>query len=190
MHVTVYFDYTCPHSYRALRWLVRVLRAAGGFSLNWATFSLTEATRDRDQPSPFDDPGISSFSVLALALSHAAREADFGRFHFQVFEAIHGHNLKVREDELLQIASAAGIDVEAFNSNRSQWLNEVIREHREGALKWGVRGTPTLVIDEGTGVWVKLAEEPESKEQAVDLWRAIGTLSQSRPDLIEIKRPS
>jgi predicted DsbA family dithiol-disulfide isomerase len=189
MQVTVYFDYTCNYSYKLLHWLVQVIRQGNPLELTWATFSLKEANRDHDSLSPFDDEEISSLSVLALALSHAARNADFGRYHFQVFEAMHGRGFKLTEGDLLQVAAAAGIDVDEFNRNRPQWLSAVDREHRGAVTRWKVFGTPTLVLADDAAVWVKLSESPDSPGQSVDLWRSLCTLSMCHPDLIEIRRP-
>ena len=60
MHVNVFFDYTCPYSYRVLPWIDAVARADRDVAVSWCTFSLKEANRDQGSPSPFDDPEISS----------------------------------------------------------------------------------------------------------------------------------
>jgi hypothetical protein len=38
--ITVYYDYTCRYSYRAMHWLDRVRTARPGFEVTWNTFSL------------------------------------------------------------------------------------------------------------------------------------------------------
>ena len=187
MHVNVFFDYTCPYSYRALPWIEAVVGAGHDVAVCWRTFSLKEANHDHDSPSPFDDPEISSISVLALALAQAARKAESDRYHRSVFEAMHGDGRRLGEDELLALAAAAGVDVATFEQERPRWLAAVAQDHREG-LRYGVFGTPTLVFDEGEVVFVKLASTPE-RGQELGLWESLRTVAKCFPELVEIKRP-
>ena len=188
MHVNVFFDYTCPYSYRALPWIETVVGAGRDVAVCWRTFSLKEANHDHDSPSPFDDPEISSISVLALALAHAAKKAEFDRYHRSVFEAMLGDGRRLGEDELLALAAAAGVDVAMFEQERPRWLAAVAQDHREGVVRYGVFGTPTLVLDEGEVVFVKLASTPQ-RGQELGLWQSLRTVAQCFPELIEIKRP-
>lgn len=188
MHVNVFFDYTCPYSYRVLPWIEAVIRGAGDVAVCWRTFSLKEAKHDQGSPSPFDDPEISSISVLALALAHAARKAEFDHYHRSVFEAMHRDDRRLDEGELLALAAAAGVDVPTFEQERPRWLAAVAQDHREGVVRYGVFGTPTLVFDEGEVVFVKLASTPQ-RGQELGLWESLRTVAQCFPELIEIKRP-
>ncbi|HVL89041.1 MAG TPA: hypothetical protein VM841_02275, partial [Actinomycetota bacterium] len=95
-----YVDYTCGHSYRLWSWL-RGLNTG----LDWRTFSLKEVNREPDEPRAFENLG--SISVLALALSHAARNAGFLRYHGAAFEAFHAG--RVAEEDLLVLAAQAGV---------------------------------------------------------------------------------
>lgn len=176
MEVNVFFDYTCPYSYRALPWIEAVVRGAGDVAVCWRTFSLKEANRDHGTPSPFDDFEIPSISVLALALAQAAREADFDRYHRSVFEAMHHDGRRLSEEELLALAAAAGVDVAAFERDRARWLAAVAQDHRDGVVHFGVFGTPTLVLDEGEVVFVKLASTPQ-RGQELGLWDSLRTVA-------------
>ena len=157
MLVTCWYDYTCRYSYRALLWLERVARADADLDVHWATFSLREANREADARSVFEDPEISSHSVLALALAHAAREADFDAYHRGVFEAMHGDGGRVGPKGLLRIAERAGVDIAAFDRQRPRWLRAVAHEHADGVSRHGLFGTPTLEIGVSGG-----SSKPES----------------------------
>ncbi len=188
MHVKVFFDYTCPYSYRVLPWIEAVVRAGRDVAVCWRTFSLKEANHDQGTPSPFDDPEISSISVLALALAHAARKAEFDRYHRSVFEAMHRDGRRLGEGELLALAAAAGVDVATFEQERPRWLAAVAQDHREGVARYGAFGTPTLVLDEGEVVFVKLSSTPQPGQE-LGLWESLRTVAQCFPEFVEIKRP-
>lgn len=188
MNVTCFYDYTCAYSWRAAQWLSDASRGDADVSVAWRTFSIKEANRDSTAPSPFVPAG-SGLSVVALALAHAARQCDFGRYHQDVFAAMHVAGDRVEEEQLLAIAADAGVDIDAFNQNRQTWLDAVAAEHREAVERHGVFGTPTLVFDGGTTTFVKLGQVPQPGEAAA-LWNAMCTLAVCHPELLEIKRPN
>lgn len=188
MQVSCWYDYTCPYSWRMAQWLTNVRANGEELSVTWRTFSLKEANRHPSEPSPFADDRISSVSVLALALAHAAKRADFERYHEAVFAAMHVGGRRVEEDDLLAIALDADVDVEAFERTRPQWLDAVAADHRFGAEHHAVFGTPTVVHPGGGTAFVKLGQVPPAAED-LGLWRALCTLTTCHPELLEIKRP-
>lgn len=189
MRLTVFYDYTCGYSFRVWRWLDGVRGRRDDLEVRWATFSLKEANREEGAPSLFEDDEISSISVLALALGHAARERDFEGYHRSVFEAMHGEGARLERGDLLRVAAATGVDVAAFERERPRWLRAVAGEHAGARDGWGVFGTPTLVLGDGSAVFLKFAEQPEP-EDAERLLDALWTISVSHPELVEIKRPA
>lgn len=182
--LTVYYDYTCRYSYRAMHWL----DLAPDVDIRWATFSLKEVNSKPDEPSPLDPDAPPSISVLALALAHAARGADFDRYHHAVFEAMHGEERKVGEDELFAHASDAGVDVGAFEAIRGSWIGRVADEHNGAIRRWGVYGTPTVQLGSGA-TYLRLGEVPASPEEALDLLGALDRIASSPADLVEFFRP-
>jgi 2-hydroxychromene-2-carboxylate isomerase len=188
MRVTCYFDYSCGYSYRASE-LFRVVGAARPeLKVTWRTYLLKEVNRKDDEPSFFDASEIESLALLALALSHAARAKDFEGYHTNTFEAFHRGTPKVTRDELLELASASGVDVDAVMGEQPAWIERVAQEHVEGRERWSVFGTPTLVLAGESAVYLKLSEVPEP-DKAQELWDALWSLALSHPELVEIKRP-
>lgn len=152
-----YVDYTCGHSYRAWSWL-KTLDA----DIDWRTLSLKEINRDPDGPRAFDDLG--SISVLALALAHAARDADFLRYHDTVFESFHSG--RVNDDVLLAIARDAGVATDTLD--RETLFEQVRAEHDEARERWDVFGTPTLIVDDRPA-FLRFEQAPDG-DCAATLW--------------------
>jgi hypothetical protein len=180
----VYFDYTCRYSYRAVHWLDQI----PGAKIEWRTFSLKEVNREPDEPSWLEPNAPPSLSVLALALGHAAREADFDRFHHAVFEAMHGEERHLEEHEFLALAAEAGVDVDAFSADRGSWVGRVGAEHRDAVTGLGVYGTPTVVLD-GMAAYVRLTDVPDSAEVAARILNGLDGIASSPANLVEIFLP-
>lgn len=182
--LAVYYDYTCRYSYRALHWLDRAVAARPALKVDWRTFSLKEVNRPEDEPPYLRAGAEPSVSVLALALGHAAREADFSHYHHTVFEAMHGEERKLGEDDLLAIAKDAGVT----DFDRDRWTTEVGAEHKEAVALHGVYGTPTLLFD-GAGSYIRLTGFPESDEEALTLLDSLDGVAAGRVNLVEVFRP-
>lgn len=182
--LTVYYDYTCTYSYRAMLWLDRV----PGLAVHWRTFSLKEVNRKPDEPSFVEAGSPPSISILALALAHAVRESDFDGYHHAVFNAMHAEERRLSEGELLAIAAEAGFDADGFEAARGEWVARVGSEHREAVTRSGVYGTPTLILN-GAGTYFRLGEVPGSETAAREILEHLSGLASSAATLVEMFRP-
>jgi predicted DsbA family dithiol-disulfide isomerase len=182
--LTVYYDYTCRYSYRALHWLDRVQAARPTLHVDWRTFSLKEVNRPENEPPYLRAGAEPSLSVLALALAHAAREADFSRYHHTVFEAMHGEERKLGEEDLLAIAKESGVG----DFDRDRRTAEVGAEHKEAVALRGVYGTPTLIFD-NAGTYMRLTGFPETDEEALSLLDSLEGVAAARINLVEVFVP-
>jgi predicted DsbA family dithiol-disulfide isomerase len=189
MEVTCYFDYMCPYSYKMFLWLRGIREQGAELKTEWRTFSLKEANRRPDEPSSFEDK--ENLSTLALALAHAARTADFNHYHSSMFQAMHRGGRGRREldeDDVLKIAVDAGVDVGAFERDRDRLMSAVAEEHRSGAEGHNIFGTPTLILNGRTSVFLKLGEPPPPGEED-HVWNSLCCIATCYPELLEIKRP-
>ena len=189
MRVVCYFDYTCAYSLRAWRWIETQVR--GGevdVDVEWRTFSLKEQN-SAEGTSIFQEGAETSLSLLALALSHAARQHDFRSFHASVFETFHDPDHRTSTDRLWDIAEASGVDVQRFRGDRADWIARVADEHRTAVTRYGVFGTPTLIFDKDVPVYLKMSRLPDSPAEGRRLWDALITLAVLHPEVLEMKRP-
>lgn len=192
--ISVYYDYTCPYSYRALRWLQHLRQAGRDVDVVWKTFSLKEVNRGAGEPSLFDHQPVESVSLLALELAKAAQAAGhpvFERYHHAAYDAMQGQGRKLTPDDLLRLAREAGLDTAQFGVERERgaWLQAVSRDHREGVERWKVFGTPTLIFQDEVAAYLKFTAVPPSPPEAVALFDALLCLARCHPELVEIKHP-
>lgn len=191
--IAVYYDYTCPYSYRALRWLKSVQQAGRELTVTWRTFSLKEVNRRSEEASFLSGSQMEeSVSVLALELTKATQAGGpevFAAYHSVVFDAMHGQHRKLAPADLLQFARDAGLDVARFGAERMQgkWLAAVEGDHREGTDRWRVFGTPTLVFQDETATYLKFTSVPPSPQEAAEVLDALRCLARCHPELVEIK---
>ncbi len=191
--ITVYYDYTCPYSNRARRWLARVGQAGRGVTVIWRAFPLKEVNRRPGQASFLSGTPAGSVSILALALAKAAQAAGsdlFGAYHNAVFDAMHGESQKkLTAEDLLALARAAGLDTVRFGAEREQaaWLEAVAGDYREAVARWGVFGTPTLIFQDELAAYLKFAAVPPTPREAAEVFDALACLARLHPELVEIR---
>jgi predicted DsbA family dithiol-disulfide isomerase len=190
--ITFFFDYGCPFTYRARRWLDDVQSTGRAVAITWKTFSLREANRSEGTPSHFDTPGTDA-SLLRLELGKAAQTAGtdvFARVHEALYEAMHGTQATRPDfDATLRIAAEAGLDIEQFLAERQRWLDAVAHDHREAVERWRTFGVPTLVFDDRAARFLKFTSLPPSPEAAAALYDRLTTLVREDSGLVEIKQP-
>lgn len=188
MEITCYFDYTCSYSYRGWLWLERLRSAGEELDVTWSGFVLKEVNRSEDEDSALAGPTIESIAVLALAFGEALRgRKTWELYHERIFRAMHETDERATEADVIRIARDSGLDIDSFRSNEVAWL-EVVRQGHFGAIeRWGVFGTPTLVLDGDSAVYLKLATLPDGGYRK--LWDALTTITVSFPEVVELKRP-
>jgi len=195
-HLTVFFDYLWPYTYRVAVWLHSVKEALGEkIDIHWKCFSLEQdhSTRGEDFKL-WDHPEIESRSLKALQAAKCAQAQGnplFDPFHLLLYEAFHKEKRDTTRDDILQeIAQEAHLDVQRFmedlRSDASrQWVGA---DHREAEEKYEVFGVPTLVFEEKWPFFLKLGRLPDSQEENVSFLKEIKAVIVGRPYLLEMKR--
>ncbi len=195
MRILCAFDFTCPDSWRVSRLLRNARLADEEIEVDWRPLSLKELNRPPEAPSVFESEP-PSFSILALALALAAREADYEAFHHRLFDLLHADESVAEEDrrlpepELLGLAGEAGVDTEGFLRERSRWVAAVRNSHEELRTRFGAKATPTLIFDEQIALMLVLRRDaaiPGPPRAAALLHRLEGTLF-DYPELWSVRR--
>lgn len=187
MRITCYFDYTCSYSYRAWLWFER-LGTTEELEVNWSSFVLKEINRQEGEISALVGPTIESVAALALALGEALRGHDgWERYHAATFRAMHSGEERPGADDIIRLAAEAGLDVDEFRNDQARWLAAVRASHVDGVERLGVFGTPTVVFDNDTAIYLKLQGLPTGDDHK--LWDSLTAIGRSFPAVVELKRP-
>jgi protein-disulfide isomerase len=130
--VVEYGDYECPYSRQAFREIERVESRLGvGVRFAFRHFPLTE---------------IHPHALAASSAAEAAAAQDrFWEMHELLFHRQHA----LEDDDLRRYAAELGLDVEAFDRDRSGAAvrDRVRRDVDSGNASGEVLGTPTLFLD-------------------------------------------
>jgi NhaA family Na+:H+ antiporter len=129
--VVVYGDFLCPYCHRLVQ-VLRQIRRELGDRLVYVF---------RHFPNERANPG-------ALVAARAAEAAGAqGRF-WEMHDALLDRSPPVTEDDLLQMATALGLDADRFRRDlRDPVVQQRVEADLETGRRNGVRGTPTLFVD-------------------------------------------
>ena len=177
--VTLYFDYRCPFCNRLTRVLMEAEQRRPDLQVNWRYFSLEQLNAPIDgwkiweQPVEYDlvEQGPFAMRMLrAFLASYAASlqgEAAFRRFHLLLFFAKHDEK-KVMSDSqvILDVARRADLDMKAFEQAwQSQAGRDRLQSDHTSGQNLGIRGVPSLIIDNMEPLYVRLADHPPAAER-------------------------
>ena len=183
IEAVVLFDYGCPFSYLAQRWL-----DAAEARVDFRPFSLAEVHRSPGAlpvwQVPLDrlDP-----VVLSLAGHELVRDAggDHDGYRRRMFAFWHEEGHRTFDGLVEILASSVGITPTPQLVARG--LTALRASHRAAAAS-GVFGTPTLRFGDDPGLFVKLDDLPPDPTAARDLWQHLTALALGHPALLELKR--
>ncbi|MCL4394164.1 MAG: DsbA family protein [Chloroflexi bacterium] len=164
--------------------------------INWRYFSLEQVNSDQgpdwklwEQPADYRSRGRLAFHA-AEAARRQGREA-FDRFHMALLKARHEQAKKIFEMQtLLDTAREAGLDLPRFEADLANpaLLEKLREDHTYAVEKYGVFGTPTLVLTDGRAAYLKM-KPAAPYEESVAVWHDLHRTIAQRPYVEEVKRP-
>jgi Thioredoxin len=191
MPLDIYYSYACRDSYLVYAWLKRVEANGQPLEIHWHPFAI-----QMDDPENWKRPwGTANSELRGFIAAEAAkcqgREA-FLRFHDVLEQAVHERLLELRDEStLIGAAKQAGLDMDRFQKDwhDSQLAKNAHQSHMQAIERWNVYGTPTIVFPGGRSYHLELNEIP-AKEDALETFQAIETLTISHPYLGQLKATS
>ena len=196
--VTVFFDYTCPFSWRAaelVEWVSRPL----DLDVEWRHFSLYQFNHDprerwqlwNEPIDPEDDMG--SKGLLPFLASQAARKQGpeaFAAFRLGLLRARHRDHRPLSRATIDDVANCAGLHVPRFEDDLAnpECRTVLAQEHHYAAAR-DVFGTPTFVLPGGAMSYLRIRELPDGPSEALQLFRDYRHLLETYPYLETVRRP-
>jgi hypothetical protein len=203
----VFFDYHCPYSERAIRWLE--LLGPQHIRPRYRFFPLEQVNRDAvasewrlwEQPLDYehyrgrqDRRALQSFLVTALLEADEVREV-VSRFRLAVLDARFREEADLSDLALLRrVAADAGADAARLEAALADPVRVAAARERiaddwhRARGEYLIFGVPTLRLAEGAPFYLRLEREP-GREEAVGLFDRLIELRRAAPFVLELKVP-
>jgi 2-hydroxychromene-2-carboxylate isomerase len=141
-----------------------------------------------EQPSNY--PMRSRWAFRGAEAARKQGNDAFERFHLGLLKARHVDRKELAtQDTIFEVAEESGLEMDQFKKDfDAATIDQVGADHEEGVRKYGVFGTPTIVIDEEQAGYLKLRPLPPDEELG-KTWEQVKDLIAGRPEIGEIKRP-
>ena len=198
-----YFDFLCPFTYQASRWIRQVSELMGPevIAVRWRFFSLEQNNLSKQQPgwNIWDQqPGGELRGLLAFAAGGAASnlggDEALNKFYKALGKLFHEDGLPLWEKETIQKAwTEAGLDNAALakvldGSDRSG-LEKLKKDHTEAVERYNAFGSPTLVFEEHRSFYLKIMPAPADVSDALELFQHLQRLAMGvAGGIMEFKR--
>jgi 2-hydroxychromene-2-carboxylate isomerase len=190
--VDFYFDVLCPWAYQGSKW-IRAVRAERDVDVTWRFFSLEELRTADGTRHPWERPWSYGWSLLRVA-AYLRREAG-GNDAVEQFYAVAGRMFHEEgrpvhtRDGVEMVTAELGLAPGTVDAALADGAtNEDVRADHERALRLGVFGVPTLVLDETDVLFGPVVTPAPVGAAAGRLWDAV-TAWREFPHLYEIQRP-
>ena len=207
LELDVFFDYHCPYSERAIRWLE--LLGPERIRPRYLFFPLEQVNRDAaasewrlwEQPLDYghyrgrqDRRALPSFLVTALLEADEMPEV-VSRFRLAVLDARFREAADLSDLALLRrVAADAGADAARLEAALADPVRvatarkRIADDWREARSEYLIFGVPTLRPHEGAPFYLRLERGP-GPEEAVGLFDRLIELRRAAPFLVELKVP-
>jgi hypothetical protein len=176
----MWFDPTCPHTWKTSRWLTG-LAGRGVVSIAWHVMSL--AILNEGKPAPPERAERRARSVPVLRTLEAVREEHgneaVGAAYAVLGRQIHDQGAPVGEETLRRALGEAGLPVGLLAAGTdAAWQDSVRRSHDAGQERVGKpAGSPIVAIGSGRGFFGPVITSVPGGQDGIALFRAVEILS-------------
>ncbi|HKT03039.1 MAG TPA: DsbA family protein [Rugosimonospora sp.] len=188
--VTLWFDPTCPFTWRTSRWLTGVTTTRGQ-TIEWRLMSLAILNEGREIPEQYR--AAVARSVRGQRLLQAAGERHgqdaLARLYTEIGTRVHWDGRPMENDVLAEALAAAGLPDDLLAAADDASLDKAVREsHEAGQARVGTEsGSPILALGDGPGFFGPVVVPVPEGEAAEKLYDAVRLLS-AVPEFSELKR--
>ena len=195
-NVTVYFDYLCPFTYRAVE-LAEEVAGPLELSFDWVHYSLYQGNYKGDDWRLWEDALVSDAKdggkgLLPFLASCAVKEQGeevFNSFRLALMRAHHVGEKPFTKEVVFEVAGEVGADVEGLEHHLdSPETREALARDHQRAVSKGVTATPTFKFTGGNLSYFRFDALPGDTEEAVNFFQDYRKML-SYPYLQTIRRP-
>jgi 2-hydroxychromene-2-carboxylate isomerase len=190
MTVTLWFDPSCPFTWRTSRWL-RSAVAARGESVRWRLMSLAVLNADKDVPAEYEEPMRQArLASRVLAAAEAGHGSDgLDAVYTALGTRVHEQGQKLDRRTLEGALGEAGLPGALLAAYDDDTHDAAVRtSHEESQRRVGEEaGSPVVAVGDGPGFFGPIVTEVPTGEAADRLYDAVRLLS-SVPGFAELKR--
>jgi len=186
----MWFDASCPFTWRTSRWL-RAIAPRRGATVDWRIMSLAILNEGKEIPEPYR--ALTAWSLGAQRLLLATREAHGSDAVDRLYTAIgtrrHDQGADADRPLLVDALAEAGLPSELIGAVDDEGLDEPLRaSHKEGQERVGTEsGSPIVALGDGPGFFGPVVVPIPEDAAAERLFDALALLS-TVPEFSELKR--
>lgn len=187
---TIWFDPSCPFTWRTGRWL-RSVADARGEQVRWRLMSLAALNADKDVPPQHQEPWrqaqLASRVLAAAEAGHGSSGLD--AVYTALGTRVHDQGQDLDRSTVEAAIGEAGLPgalLAAYDD--AQHDAAVLASHEESQQRVGEEaGSPVVAVGNGPGFFGPIVTETPAGDAADRLYDAIRLLS-SVPEFSELKR--
>jgi 2-hydroxychromene-2-carboxylate isomerase len=195
--VIAYFDYLCPFAWRGAEVAAQVA-APLGLQFKWQHFSLYQSNNKvngwqlwNETIDDCDESGTKGLLPFLASCSARRQGRDlYDTFRLGVLRARHRDCLPLTLETLTKVAQQSGLNMSEFEKElgNPEVRTRIAQEHYT-AKALGVFGTPTFQFGSEHLAYFRIAQLPQTLEEAVNLFHDYRRILETYPYLETIKRP-
>ncbi|HEV2781545.1 MAG TPA: DsbA family protein [Actinophytocola sp.] len=190
MSITVWFDPSCPFTWRTSRW-VKDVAARQDEKVSWRFLSLAILNEGKDIPDNYRQAhqrARAALRVLAATDERLGQDA-VDRLYTAIGQRVHVQDLVLDKDVLVAALAEAELPAELIEAADDAELDRIVRaSHEAGQARVGTEsGSPVVAIDDGPGFFGPVISSVPAPDDADRLFEAMRLLSSVR-EFSEVKR--
>lgn len=190
MTITVWFDPSCPFTWRTSRW-VKDVAARRDEKVSWRFLSLAILNEGKDIPEDYRQAhqrARAALRVLTAVDEHHGQDA-VDRLYTAIGKRVHVEDDRLTADVLVAALAEAELPANLIEAADDDSLDRIVREsHDAGQSRVGTEtGSPVIAIDDGPGFFgpvVSAVPGPDAGDQLFDAMRLLSAVA----EFSEVKR--
>ncbi|MBC6451067.1 DsbA family protein [Actinokineospora xionganensis] len=190
MTVTVWFDPSCPFTWRTSRW-VKDVAGRRGEKVSWRFLSLAILNEGKEIPENYRQAHLrarAALRVLTATDGHHGQDA-VDRLYAAIGKRVHDDDERLTREVLVAALAEAELPASLIEAAEDAEFDRIVRaSHDEGQARVGTEtGSPVIAIDDGPGFFGPVVSSVPGPEAADQLFDAMRLLSGVR-EFSEVKR--